>query len=205
MPVDICQWNKINNKYFIHCSTQGVFDGESSPYSPMDIPKPITEYGKQKYLSEKMVLSYENTEVDRLTFVIGIRPFQNIGRKNPLEEMIEKENQLQVNDRFFSPLFAEEAADILWERALGNNRNSDRIVHLGTPIKCSRYTIASDLKYNSHGNIKASIQPVSHEHFPGIAPRPKNTTWEFGKCLYKNRYDDALLNAYIQWNRMNGI
>jgi dTDP-4-dehydrorhamnose reductase len=202
MVKDLCDWVASNGKYLIQCSTQGVFSGNNAPYNPSMIPDPITEYGKQKRQAEEIALSYNNTEVDRLTFVLGIRPFQNIGRRNPLEDMIEQEIQLQVNDRFFSPLFADEAAEILWERAINYKSNNKKIVHLGTPYKCSRFSIASDLKYNSCGNIKAKINSVSHEYFPGIAPRPFDTTWAYGTSLYRKHYDDALVSSYLLWNRI---
>lgn len=200
---DLCKWVTINNSYLIQCSTQGVFNGEDAPYNPSSFPRPITFYGKQKIEAEKFALQCDNAEIDRLTFVLGIRPYQDIGRRNPLEDMIESINQLQVNDRFFSPLFADEAAEILWERALTNKLNKNKIVHLGTPYKSSRYTISCDLKYNSYGNINSKITPVSHEHFPGIAPRPKDTSWQYGTSLYKRPYDEALVLSYLQWSRVN--
>jgi len=200
---DLCNWVTANDAHLIQCSTQGVFNGDDAPYNPSSFPHPITHYGKQKFEAEKIALQCDNAEIDRLTFVLGIRPFKNIGRRNPLEDMIESLDQLQVNDRFFSPLFADEAAEILWERALGNKFNKNKIVHLGTPYKSSRYSISCDLKYNCCGNIKAKIQPVSHKHFPGLAPRPKDTSWQYGTSLYKKPYDEALVLSYLQWNRIN--
>jgi len=114
--------------------------------------------------------------------------------------MIEDEVQLQVNDRFFSPLFAEDAAKILWKRALNFSDTKEKIVHLGIPMKCSRFAIARDLKYNLHGCINPKIEGVSHEHFKGIAPRPKDTTW--CKSLHIGSYEEGLMSSYLLWEKV---
>ena len=196
----LCTWVTKNNKYLIQGSTQGIFSGDNSCYNTTDIAHPLTHYGKQKLTAEHIVLAHQNTEICRLTFVIGVRPFQDIGRKNPLESMIEDEVQLQVDDRFFSPLFAQDAAKILWNRALGFKNAKEKIVHLGIPIKCSRFAIARDLKYNVHGCINPVIKGVSHEHFKGIAPRPKDTTW--CKSLYIDSYEEGLMSSYLLWEKV---
>ena len=196
----LCTWVTKNNKYLIQGGTQGIFSGENSCYDTSDIAHPLTHYGKQKLTAEQIALAHQNTEICRLTFVIGVRPFQNIGRKNPLESMIEDEVQLQVNDRFFSPLFAEDAAEMLWNRALNFKNAKEKIVHLGIPIKCSRFAIARDLKYNLHGCINPIIEGVSHEHFKGIAPRPKDTTW--CKSLHNRSYEEGLISSYLLWEKV---
>lgn len=198
---DLVKWVYENDKKLIHCSTQGVFSGENAPYRATSVPHPITEYGKQKYESELIALSSPNTQVVRLTFVLGIRPFQDIGRLNPAEQMIIKDHQLQVNDRFFSPLFATDAAKSLWGIALGENQ--DKIIHLGEPLRCTRFSIASDLKHYSHGGLMDNkIEGVSHEYFTGIAPRPKDTTWAYGATQYNVRYEDAILELYLTGKKL---
>lgn len=201
VPDMLAEWCKKTGAYLIQCSTQGVFSGNNATYSPSDNPNPITEYGKQKLLAEEAALTIENSEVARLTFVLGVRPFQNIGRRNPLEDMLKKKNQLQVNDRFFSPLFAEDAADILWQKII-NKDNSEKIYHLGNPIRCSRFTIAHDLMYNLNGRINIDIEPVSHEYFVGLAQRPFDTTWANGKSIYKTSFEEGLIKCYWQWRKI---
>lgn len=202
IPKNIKNWADLHKKIYFHISTQGVFSGELSPYSPTSAPDPITQYGIQKFQSEQNVFDSEYTKIIRLTFVLGVRPFQNIGRRNPFEDMIEKKNQLQVDDRFFSPLFAQDAAQILWEEVEKLNLK-DKIIHLGNPLKCSRFSIASDLKYHTHGAIDNKIMPVSHEYFTGIAARPKDTTWEINSSIFKQNYEEGLLSAYFDWRNLN--
>lgn len=199
VPGMLAAWCYKYKKRMIQASTQGIFSGDNPPYSPHSRAHPLTQYGIQKAIAEDAVLAAKGTIV-RLTFVLGVRPFQGIGRRNPLEDMLEKDHQLQVNDRFFSPLFASDAAEILWEEV--TSPSGSAIIHAGNPIKCSRYSIAGDLKYHTHGAIEHTIKPVSHEFFEGIAPRPQNTTWAYGS-KYKTRYEDGLLSAYFEWKRLN--
>lgn len=200
IPRVIANWCKQNDAHMIQVSSQGVFSGEDPPYAALDTPDPITEYGKQKYAAELAVKEALGTRssIARLTFVLGVRPFQDIGRKNPLEYMLESPKQLQVDDRFFSPVFAGDAAYRLWEEAM--NPGSWPI-HIGIPIRVSRFTVASDLKYHTHGGITADIQPISHEYFEGIAPRPKDTTWETG-ARNGIAYEDGLISSFIEWRRL---
>lgn len=199
-PFLLAVWCQNNKVKLIQCSTQGVFSGDNPPYSPTDIPDPITAYGRQKYEAERYALHCDYGYVARLTFVIGIRPF-DLGRRNPLEDIVEQSNQLQVDDRFFSPLNAEDAAYVLWE--LVDHPSAPRIVHIGEPIRVSRYTLAADTVWHGHGMINAKISPVSHEYFPGIAPRPIDTTWAYGS-LYKKRLEVALLDGMIAMKGKNG-
>ncbi len=200
-PLDLAKWSDRNNKHFIQVSTQGVFSGKNAPYTKVSIPDPITQYGKQKALSEEQVLLFDNTQVVRLTFVLGLRPFKNIGRQNPLESMLETPEQFQVNDRFFSPVFAEDAAKILWERVMKNASHYDRIIHVGNPIRCSRYTIAQDLIEISNGELDIKIHPVSHNYFSSDTKRPEDTTWKENHSLYKTEYLEGLRKYYLQWKK----
>lgn len=204
LPQQLAAWaSPRDDCYLIQCSSQGIFSGDNPTYAPNDTPHPLTHYGKQKVLSEAAALSIPNSEVTRFTFALGIRPFQAIGRRNPLEDMIEKSSQLQVNDKFFSPMFARDCAEILWQRVASRKNAKDRIVHLGTPVRCSRFSIASDVQRLLRGQVELDIQAVSHEYFTGIAPRPQDTTWNADNCLYLSSYEDGLANCIADWRKRN--
>lgn len=202
-PIELAAWCKEKDKFLIQGSTQAVFSGRFAPYSPYSITDPINEYGVQKSNSEKNVLKIKNSMITRLTFVLGSRYFREIGRRNPYEDILEKPHQLQVDDRFFSPLFAHDAAKTLWNLICLNKSNSRKIVHLGHPLKCSRFSIASDVKYHLHGSLDVKISGVSHEYFPGLAQRPYDTTWNASDCMYNDSYESNLLESFIIWRRIN--
>ena len=203
LPIELGQWADKNNKYLIQGSTQGIFSGDNPDYTPESKPHPVTWYGKQKAAAEKLVLFFNNSEVVRLTFVIGVRPNPNVGRKNPLEMMMEQPNQLQVDDRFFSPVFAYDAAAVLWDRVNLAGSDGEKIIHVGNPIRCSRYSLASDLKLASDGKLDINIEPVSYTHFISDVPRPRDTTWKEGTALYKSDYMDGLKQCYLEWEKLN--
>ena len=177
LPLTLATWVSDNNKKLIQVSTQGIFSGENANYNTNSKPHPITWYGKQKALAEKLIISHDNVKIVRLTFVIGVRPFQDVGRKNPLEIMMEQKEQLQVDDRFFSPVFAYDAAMILWDTALHFEESDQKIIHIGNPIKCSRFSLASDIKTASSGKLDTEIKPVSYTYFTSNVARPKDTTF----------------------------
>jgi dTDP-4-dehydrorhamnose reductase len=203
LPLILARWSDNNNKFFIQGSTQGIFSGNNPDYTPESKPHPVTWYGKQKAAAEKLVLLFNKSEIVRLTFVIGVRPNPNVGRKNPLEMMMEQPSQLQVDDRFFSPVFAYDAAAVLWDRVGLCGSDGKKIVHVGNPIRCSRYSLVSDLKIASDGKLDINIEPVSYTHFISDVPRPRDTTWKEGTALYKSDYMDGLKQCYLEWEKLN--
>lgn len=200
IPSKLANWCEANDKRMLQVSTQGVFSGKNPTYSPEDATDPITAYGRQKAEAEANLEGKDHVRIARLTFVLGVRPFQGVGRRNPFEDMIEKKAQLQVDDHFFSPVFAHDAAKVLWNEAKAPSR--DPIIHVGIPMRSSRFSVAADLKYHSHGIIKGEIRPVSHEYFEGIAPRPEDTTWSPGSKYFEN-YEDGLISAFLQWKKLD--
>lgn len=188
VPDMLAEWCDMNDKHIIQVSTQGVFSGENPTYHPYALPNPITEYGRQKAEAEYLVQTYHNWTIARLTFVLGLRPF-GLGRVNPVESMLSTDEQLQVNDRWFSPCFAKDGAKQLWMLAATKTKG---IHHIGTPVRVSRYEIASALMQSlSAGAMGYKIMGVSHNHFPGIAPRPKDTTWA-ADALHDMSFSDGI-------------
>jgi dTDP-4-dehydrorhamnose reductase len=165
VPERIAAWCDQYGKHYVHISTQGIFSGDNPPYGPDSRVEPINEYGKQKAEAEVRIRGFRNWTILRPTFVLGIRPLPHIGRQNPLEQMLENPTGKQVNDRWFSPLFAREAALAIWQAVMSPAPR--QIIHLGTPVPVSRYDVA----------VAAGGQPeaVSHEYFVGFAPRPRDT------------------------------
>lgn len=185
---------------FIQGSTQGVFSGDEAPYRVTSMPNPLTAYGNQKMRAEVKVLD-AGGYIARLTFVLGVRPFQMWGRTNPLEDILSRKLQFQVNDRWFSPLMATDAAAELW--SLVDEERLPSIVHLGEPARTSRYLVACEVAWSTGLDIIPIAVP--HEFFPGIAPRPFDSRWADSKCRYRTSMRDGILAAYDQWKVVNGI
>ena len=172
--------------YLVQVSTQAVFSGEEPPYGAYSAQRPVNAYGRQKTLVELILANTKHVSIVRPTFVLGVRPMQDTGRKNPIEQMLEGQRN-QVYDRWFSPSFAPDVADCLWETVL---RQPGGILNAGVPTRTSRWEIARELELDP--------EPVRHEDFPGLAPRPKDTTYAEGSC-HAMTFEEGLqdcLNRY---------
>lgn len=176
VPEMLAEWCDAHGAHYIHVSSQAVFSGEDPPYGPDSPLAPINAYGRQKAEAEQRVRKYQNWTIVRPTFVIGIRPLPHVGRQNPLEQMLANPTGPQVNDRWFSGLFAEDAAIAMWAIIPGEEYNYGKVFHLASPslLKCSRFSIASEI---------CSPAAVSHESFSALAPRPRDTSYDQNELL----------------------
>lgn len=167
--------------HYIHVSSNAVLD-------------PVNEYGHQKLAAEGMARTAPRWTVVRPTFLLGIRPLPYIGRKNPAEDMIEQREQRQVHNRWFSPGFARETAKFLWDIATAQPRRD--IVHIGWPLRVSRYMIAQAFAQHS----QAEVEPVPHELFAGLAPRPHDVAYppESLHGLFAT-YEDGIQDCVLRW------
>ena len=173
IPGELARWCQRNNAHYVHVSTQAVFNGERPPYHPKSQRLPVNEYGRQKIEAEQRVEQVgSGWTIARPTFVLGVRPMPAIGRKNPIEQMLFKGHQRQVADRWFSPAFAFDVARELWE--IATHEPQMRAVHIGIGAPVSRYDLAQQISlvYSS-----AEVAAVCHDEFPGLAPRPVDTTY----------------------------
>jgi len=210
----------------IHVSTQGIFDGKEPPYAPCVYHgDPVNAYGCQKLLAEHRVMSANpQAVIVRPTFVLGVRPMVTCGRHNPLEQMFEMDEQLQVNDRYFSPVMAIDVAEEIWNLCfvLGNvgyGHPNDyvrgAIFHAGLPIRTTRYDLAIRVDALEE-SVYRKIEAVPHSHFKGIAERPKDTTYvDDGKdssgvstslhMNHENALQIGLLHAMDQMDARNDL
>jgi dTDP-4-dehydrorhamnose reductase len=184
----LASWCREHGARLVQASSQAVFDGSAPPYGPDSPRKPINAYGIQRVQAEQLALEAGGTVV-RLTFVLGVRPMPYWGRPNPVEQILAGQRK-QVNDRWFSPLFADDAARGIWAVVVyGEDRSG--IVHLGNPQRMSRYDVAVALG--------ASPEPISHDGFPGIAARPADTAYAWGRTGWFSEISDGIARCRAQW------
>lgn len=172
----------------IHISSQAVFDGENPPYGPSSPLGAVNEYGRQKIAAERAV-SAHGALIVRPTFVLGVRPLRKVGRQNPAEQMLAGQFP-QVCDRWFSPSFAPDVAAGIWA-ALLYDRGDRTPIHLGLPIRKSRYDVYRDLVIPLAG-VKNCPEKVSHSWFPGLAARPVDTHYEAATARYYSSWEEGL-------------
>jgi dTDP-4-dehydrorhamnose reductase len=172
VPYGLAQWCDREGSHYIHISSQAVFSGDDPPYGSDSPLKPINAYGRQKAEAEQLVRQCENWTIIRPTFVLGIRPLPHVGRQNPLEQILGSPRGKQVDDRWFSPVFARELAQILWEYVERGPETRGQIIHVGRPVRMSRYGVAVE--------AGCDPTPVSHDEFDCAAERPVDTTYAEG-------------------------
>lgn len=102
------------NSFFVHLSTDFIFDGLEGPYDENAIANPLSFYGWSKYAAEKLVIhSKTKWAIARTVLVYGIAHDMSrtniiLWVKNSLEQ---GKNINVVNDQWRTPTLAEDLAD----------------------------------------------------------------------------------------------
>lgn len=99
--------------FFIHLSTDFIFDGEAGPYKEDDQPNPVSFYGQSKWDAEKLVMASKcEWAIVRTVLVFGVTP--GMSRSNIIlwvKDNLEKGNPLNiVDDQWRTPTLAEDLA-----------------------------------------------------------------------------------------------
>ena len=151
----------------LHCSTDYVFSGDKGePYTIMDEPNPVNNYGKSKLLGEKLLNALgDRFYLVRLSWVFG-NGSQNFLFK--LKGWAQNNKRLEiVSDQVSSPSFVDDLApallDLMETGAYG-------LYHLCNTGHCSRYQWAEHaLKLMGW---RGELVPVKSDRFPTLARRP---------------------------------
>lgn len=182
------------NALLIHFSTDYVFDGESPRGYKEDYPvsKPITMYGKSKFLGEKMI-----ADINPRHYLVRTSWLFGKNGKNFIETMIrladEKRDIKVVNDQFGSPTYAKDLAYKI--RELVDENKSSGIYHITNSNHCSWYELA--LKIFELAELKPSVKPVASEEFPTPAKRPTYSMLINTKLSPMRSWEEAL-EAYLK-------
>jgi dTDP-4-dehydrorhamnose reductase len=97
----------------IHFSTDYVFDGEKEePYREEDPPQPVSVYGESKREGEKSVLQTDDRHlVVRVSWVFGPDRLSYVDQM--IERARENENVAAVADKFSTPTYTHDIAEML--------------------------------------------------------------------------------------------
>ena len=104
---------KTYNSFFLHLSTDFIFDGKNGPYDETASPNPVSYYGESKLAAEEVLLKSDIAwAMARTVLVYGITP--NMSRSNIIlwvKKSLEEKKQIQVvNDQWRTPTLAEDLA-----------------------------------------------------------------------------------------------
>jgi len=174
--LNIISASRRSGAHLVYVSTNAVFDGDRAPYREGDPLGPVNKYGRIKVECERLV----QEALEDFTIV---RPILMYGwnhpecRPNPATWILERLRQGRpvemVDDVFENPLFNLQCGEALWRIV---ERKPGGIFHLGGAETVNRHQFA--LRVAKAFSLDPSlVRAVPSSHFPGIAPRPRNTSF----------------------------
>ncbi|MBI3553486.1 MAG: SDR family oxidoreductase [Elusimicrobia bacterium] len=162
--------------HLVYVSTNAVFDGKKPPYREDGAVNPVNKYGRLKADCEKIVAdTLEHWTVARPILMYGWNHIAT--RPNPAtwiyDKLMRGERVQLVNDVVENPLFNLQCGRALWAII---RRKPAGVFHLGGKNASSRLEFGRRIA-KAFGLDASLIDEVGSDHFPGIAPRPPNTTF----------------------------
>jgi len=164
----------------IYISSNAVFDGSAPFYSETATVNPINYYGRLKVAAENIVRGSDITWTIVRPILMYGWPYPG-GRDNLAVRFLrslENGHPIKVVDNVFSkPLSAWSCAEVIWEVT---RQKRTGIYHVAGKDHLSLYQFA--LLIAKVFELDADlITPVPDSYFPGLAPRPKDTSFDTSK------------------------
>ncbi len=162
--------------HLIYVSTNAVFDGEHAPYREDDPVAPVNKYGGLKVECERLVReTLAHWTVVRPILMYGWN--HSVTRPNPAtwiyEKLMRGETVSLVDDVYENPLYNVQCGHALWAAI---RKRPPGVFHLAGKDSVNRYTFGREVA-RAFGLDASLIARVTSKAFPGIAPRPRNTTF----------------------------
>jgi dTDP-4-dehydrorhamnose reductase len=167
-----------NQTVFIQISTDFVFDGKKrKPYKTDDQPNPLNEYGRSKYLSEKIIQS----SLERYFIVRTSWLYSEYGHnfvKTMLRLGSERDEIRVVKDQSGSPTYARDLAGFLIKLIASGNK-AYGIYHYSNRGETNWYEFAREILSSSHPN--ALVSPINSGELNLAAVRPAFSVMDLEK------------------------
>lgn len=176
---------KEHETFLVHISTDYVFDGNGTkPYKEQDATSPASVYGKSKLAGENAILScLSKGMIIRTSWLYST--FGNNFVKTILKKGEEKGTLNVVSDQVGCPTYARDLARMILDILPGAlSINKPEIFHFSDEGYCSWYELAKEAIFLS--GIDCTVNPVSSEQYPQIAPRPRYSILD--KTKIKTRF-----------------
>lgn len=167
--------------HLIFISSSMVFHGNNAPYKETDEPNPVNVYGKTKTEAEKMVLQSKlPSTIIRFSTLFGYPPKN--ARDNDLSLYLKQLKQTKplhlVNDRFYNPLSAKTATEII--KKIIDQRLTG-IFHGGGQDRVNRYEFIKQLIQVFNLKNTPGLFSVPNDFYKHLAPRPIDVTLDTTK------------------------
>lgn len=170
-----------HNVFFVHLSTDFIFDGEDGPYNEEASPNPISYYGESKLAAEEIVMrSKTKWAILRTVLVYGI--VHDYGRSNIVlwvKNSLEAKKNIQVvNDQFRTPTLAEDLAMGCW---LVVDQDAEGVFNISSKEVLTPYDMAMQVA-DYFQLDKTYITEANASNFSQTARRPPRTGFDISKA-----------------------
>ncbi|MEO0184724.1 MAG: dTDP-4-dehydrorhamnose reductase [candidate division WOR-3 bacterium] len=158
--------HKINAK-LLYVSTNFVFDGKSEePYYEYDLPDPISQYGKTKFLGEKYIRElYDRYYIVRTAWIFG-KNSKTFASKF-LQQKEKPHSVSVICDQFGSFTYAPDLAEAILAIIKSDNYGTYHLVNAGSGTWLDFLLKAKELM-----RFTTELVPVKTEELNLPAPRP---------------------------------
>ena len=191
--VDAC---RANDTFFVHLSTDFIFDGKAGPYTETAEANPVSFYGWSKYAAEKIVInSGIKWAIARTILVYGIA--HDMSRSNIIlwvKNSLESGKSINVvNDQWRTPTLAEDLADGC---ILIAKKKAEGIFNISGKDLLNPYQMAI-MTAEYFGLDKSLINEVDGSKFSQPAKRPAKTGFILDKPTKVLGYNPMSFNEGI--------
>lgn len=165
----LAQTAKEIGAYFIHISTDYVFDGVNpTPRKESDLVSPVNVYGESKRAGEETALRYNaDSIIIRTSWVYSYYGKNFV--KTMMRLMNDKESILVVDDQHGSPTYAADLAEAIWQLILSQTWQPG-IYHFSNEGVTTWFDFARQIKQEIAS--PCDVLPTTSANFPTPAKRP---------------------------------
>lgn len=151
----------------IHVSTDYVFEGVGTiPFNEADLPKPVSAYGKTKYLGEQYVRGFSSKYfIVRTAWLYGYYGKNFV--KTIMNAAKEKGYLTVVDDQRGNPTNAEDLAHHILKLAVTEEYG---VYHCTGTGECSWFDFAKAIV--EYSNIDCTVDPITSDKLGRAAKRP---------------------------------
>lgn len=173
-PKNLAQACHKHNAYFIHISTDYVFDGtKHTPYVETDDTNPQSIYGASKLHGENKALqNHTNTCIIRTSWLYS--SFGNNFVKTMIRLGKERDSLNVIFDQIGTPTYARDLAQSIIHIIDTTTKNSNSFVpgiyHFSNEGVCSWYDFAKEI--HDLTKVTCNVFPIETKDYPTPAKRP---------------------------------
>lgn len=169
------------NAYFVHLSTDFVFDGTKGNYEETDERAPQSVYAKSKYDSENILMqsTYKKWAILRTIIVYG--QGEALSRNNIVvwakHSLLDGQTLTIVDDQFRAPTWAD---DLAWACVKAAELEVEGVFHISGPETMSVYELVSRIA-QFYKLDPMQVKAIKTATLNQKAPRPPKTGFNLSK------------------------